>query len=147
MDRHKTRFLSKTVKDGDCIVWTGKIKDSGYGRFCFNNRVERAHRVSYQIFKGPIPYGLLVCHHCDNRKCVNPDHLFVGTYSDNMNDAVLKGKRINCGFKLKVTTDQVKEIRYKHSTGKYSCSKLAGEYGIARRSISDIVNFVNRKHG
>ena len=76
---------------GNCWEWTGPLTKNGYGTFSGVNRMT-AHRKSYVIKFGLIPKGMLVCHKCDNRKCINPDHLFIGTHQDNMKDMVSKGR-------------------------------------------------------
>ena len=76
-----------------CWLWTGdKSGKMGYGRLMYQGRTRAAHRVAYQIFRGPITDGLLVCHRCDVPLCVNPDHLFLGTYTDNSDDMIRKGR-------------------------------------------------------
>lgn len=86
------RFMNKVVKgDNDCWEWTANRRN-GYGRFKVDGRLLTAHRVSYELFVGEIPKGMLVLHKCDNCGCVNPQHLWLGTQEDNVNDMMGKGR-------------------------------------------------------
>jgi hypothetical protein len=91
------RFWGKanvTDDDNDCWEWKGLL-NRGYGRLSVNGTFYLAHRYSYELANGPILNGLFCCHKCDNRKCVNPKHLFLGTHNDNMRDMSEKGRHFN----------------------------------------------------
>jgi len=81
-------FLERVAKTETCWYWTGHLNSKGYGIF----KKKLAHRASYKLFVGPIPPDMLVCHTCDTPDCVNPEHLFLGTFKDNTRDMINKGR-------------------------------------------------------
>lgn len=132
------RFMSKVEKTDTCWNWTAFIHKNGYGRLSFNKKQMAAHRVSFILHKGQINDGLFVLHTCDNRKCINPDHLLLGTQKENLIDMAKKGRQgiqkidghdaylirnaIKDGFSNKmiafyfdVVPDTIKGIRYNRS--------------------------------
>lgn len=128
----KKDFMSKVSKQPDgCWIWKGVVPWHGYGVHCFNGISARAHRMSWLLFNGIIPEGLLVCHRCDVTTCVNPDHLFVGTHVDNLRDRDKK-RRLAFGTRhglSKLTEAQVKSLRNKNLT-REEVKQLAIEYKI-----------------
>lgn len=125
------RFWAKVAKTSGCWLWTGARLDNGYGvigRGGRGNGNMTAHRAAWVVVHGAIPDGLHVCHRCDNRRCVNPGHLFVGTRSDNMSDCAIKGRA-----KRKLEPDDVRSIRLRlPACGGYV---LAREYGVTPQAI------------
>ncbi len=89
------KFLSHVKKKNGCWKWLSTKNCFGYGRLFSDNKEYKAHRVSWELKFGPIPNGLFVLHKCDNPECTNPDHLFLGTQRENMNDCLNKGRHSN----------------------------------------------------
>ncbi len=136
------RFWDKVEKTDECWLWTA-FTVKGYGRFRMTNprRMERAHRVAYTLCIGPIPEGMLVCHHCDVRNCVRPDHLFLGTIQDNNKDMFRKGRNWRgTGSKIsKLTDEKVITIRAAYAHGKVSQRSIADQHCVSQVAISQIV--------
>lgn len=109
----KERFVDKVFYGSPCGChwWIGAINNDGYGYLMITGKNKSAHRLSYELYKGLIPAGLCVCHSCDNRLCVNPDHLWLGSHSDNIGDMVKKGRQKRTANHVKLTPSQVSEIR------------------------------------
>lgn len=134
-------FFKNINKLEECWEWKGWKNSNGYGGFQVNKIRYAAHRYSYLIHKGEIG-ELFVCHTCDNRKCVNPEHLFLGTNQDNIKDAVAKG-RVKPPRKDKLTEEQAREIKELLKYEVILQKDIATLYGVNRRTISGI-NMGNR---
>jgi len=141
------------IKDEDsCWIWKGKHCHNGYGQLKINRKDKMAHRVSWIIHFGEIPEGMIVCHHCDNPECVNPKHLFIGTYKDNIADCIRKGRnktsilRGESNGSSKLKDSQIPIIRQKYSTGEYSLRKLGKEYGIGFEAIRRVIKHMSFKN-
>lgn len=150
------RFWEKVDRSGDCWIWKAFIRPNGYGDFGFEkNKTTRAHRVSWILTFGEIPDGLLVCHFCDVRACVRPDHLFLGNHFDNMMDAIKKGRRCTgVGFRStagelnptsKLCDDEVREILRRVANGEPQ-NAIAKALKVAPKTINNIVYGKTWKH-
>lgn len=143
------RFWAKVDRSGTCWLWRGKLTRYGYGLFCLQrDHPVATHRYSYEQHSGSIPIGLLVCHTCDVRNCVNPDHLFLGTHRDNTLDCVAKG-RFADGERnghAKLTEAQVREIRRRHAAGGVRQKDIALNFGVSRALIGLIVTHKSWTH-
>ncbi len=147
----KEWLMLHTEKQGDCLVWLKYRVPTGYGQLKTENGVELAHRVSYRLHYGKIYRDLHILHHCDNPPCINPDHLWAGTNSDNIRDRVSKGRpgnpgRPGTGPSTKLTVKRVLQIRRLWSTGKVTQQSIAEIFGIARSNVSMIIRRATWPH-
>lgn len=131
------RFSVKNEETG-CLEWTGPKTDSGYGVYCpteFGPKL-RAHRIAWELVFGKIQDGLIVCHTCDNRACVNPNHMFLGTNKTNAEDRDTKGRQVKGQLHgmAKLKEEQVKRIL----SDERKIYEIAQEFGVSRITIGDI---------
>lgn len=130
------RFWGKVDKSaGEDACWTMNTR-GGYPYFMVGKHNKRAARVSYELYIGPIPSGLWVCHHCDNPPCVNPAHLFLGNSSKNQIDCRDKGR---LGARAKLRPGQAAEIRRRYPSGG-TLKEIGEDFGITESAVSRVVN-------
>lgn len=150
----KDKFWHFVSKTQDCWEWRGRLNTQGYGIFNikYANRYKSAyaHRVCYELLHGKISKGLFVLHKCDNRKCVNPSHLFLGTIADNNEDRDMKGRGARLqGEKhgMAILTEQdIFTIRNAHKLYKNSYSELAKTFSVSKTHIMRIVRKLSWSH-
>jgi hypothetical protein len=145
--RNKSRPIAERLTDyvanpvTGCWEWTNYLKSDGYGAFFITKDRKRkqvlAHRASYELHVGPLNPGEVVCHKCDNPKCIKPEHLFSGSHADNLRDMWSKGRCSHAGEKnaaAKLSSAQVLEIRTSNSPRK----ELSLRYGVSLSTITSI---------
>jgi len=144
------RLRDNSKPDGECLIWTGNVGKDGYGVLSIGRKQFRAHRVAYAEANGvTIPPTTLVCHRCDRPRCINPQHLFAGSPSDNTRDMIAKGRGArlrdqdhpNC----KISHEQRQVIRERRNSGE-TLVAIAQDYGVTFQTISAICKGV-RSYG
>lgn len=136
----KERFWEKVERTEGCWIWKGYRYPKGHGEFSLNNKSVCAHRVSWVLTFGEIPEGLWVLHRCDNRPCVRPDHLFLGTKYDNVRDCVSKNRQAKgtSHGMAKLTPETVIQIR--SSFPSKSIAQLAKEFNVTKGNIQFVID-------
>lgn len=145
-------FMPEQPPSEGCWLWTGSVHDFGYGTFMCQGVHVYAHRVSYELFIGPIPKGLLVRHRCDNPPCCQPAHLLPGTDADNVRDMDERGRRVAAGSRgssnpgARLSEADVLHIRAMHADGQWDAADLSESFGITRKTVYSIVNRKTWRH-
>lgn len=125
-------FWEHTREEGACQVWTGGRNREGYGRARVGGETtDYAHRIAYRLAVGPIPFGMLVCHRCDNPPCIYPMHLFLGTAADNIHDAMAKGRFAPAVALARVTIVDITDVR----RGIRTVDQVAADLAVSRRTV------------
>jgi hypothetical protein len=152
------RFWTKVEKTSGCWNWTAHVMSNGYGQFGIGKQLFLAHRVAYELTNGPVLDGLFLCHTCDNRRCVRPDHLFPGTAADNAADCKAKGRNgFAWGHKspyCKLSSEDVADIRRRYVRNyewalrgwRSNSRELAEEYGISHQYVGNLAKKKWRRH-
>lgn len=152
----RDRFWQYVNKTEGCWLWTGAKREFGYGVINLggkHGKIERAHRLSYEMHVGPIPERAFVCHHCDVPACVRPDHLFLGSVGDNNRDMVAKERhdRVKRPKGMKhgmhvLTDEQVRAIRSAYIPGVTTLKDVGQRFGVSLQSVWRIIKGHNWKH-
>lgn len=146
------KLLTKTERQGECLIWVGDHSAKGYGYIRLNGKRLRAHRVMFEIHHGHIPAGTVILHSCDNPACINIAHLKAGSQLDNVHDMLNKGRANKAAGERcassKLTDAQVAEIRqsYKPRSYGHGSHALAKKYGVSKPTIRAILSGDSWKH-
>jgi hypothetical protein len=142
VEKLKKIFDSNFQWSPGCWLWKGGHYPQGYGRIMIDGTTWVASRLSYTVYKNPIPKGLLVRHRCDNPRCVNPDHLLLGTHQDNTEDKIERGRHSHgeSHAAAKLTEDQVRKIRQLKASGYKTIASLAKAYDMHPHTIRLIIS-------
>jgi hypothetical protein len=147
-----TRFWAKVeIVSNSCWEWQGSKYHNGYGQFFDGKNKICAHRYSYKLVNGEIDQNLKVCHKCDNRGCVNPDHLFLGTQQDNIRDMYTKNRQNNADTsgtlngRANLSEPQVLEMRELYNKGT-QISEIARRFDTSETQTARIVKLQSWKH-
>jgi hypothetical protein len=141
------RFWGRVQRGaGDaCWLWTGSRMTRGYGQVYWGNGPKGAHRVAWELSHGPIPEGQHILHRCDVPACVNPDHLFIGTHTENMKDAATKGRlHAPRPGRQKLTDAQIDDIAALVQSG-MKRYLVAARYGVSKGFVSGVMNGTRRQ--
>ncbi len=143
------RFWEKVIVKSDDECWPWKaFANKGYGRFKLDGSQKQAHRVAYLLTFGAFDKSLLVCHKCDNGLCCNPDHLFLGTPSDNNRDRMMKGRSTGGGQMKVLKPEMIAKIRNIYGCGERGKIKLISEeLSIERHVVSRVIHREGAYHG
>jgi hypothetical protein len=138
--------------NGGCWLWKYASHNHGYGVLSVDRRLRKAHRLAYEVWVGPIPAGLVVCHKCDTPACVNPAHLFVGTQADNLADMAAKGRwnpaatrRGSANGCARLTEADIGLIRAASRAGE-SFTSIGTRFGVSRVTIAKIAKGQGWRH-
>jgi len=138
------------VDSNGCWVWTHGRFQFGHGRIKILGCDLKAHRISWELHNGPIPEGLFVLHSCDNPPCINPEHLFLGTQQDNIDDMRAKGRQPNTKGKAngaaRLSEEQVMQIKTLLREGFYTHEEIGAGFEVNRATISQIARGKNWSH-
>jgi hypothetical protein len=133
------------IDQNGCWIWLGAKHKQGYGNIAYKNKPELCHRIAWIIFNGPIPEGIKVCHKCDVTGCCNPEHLFLGTQKNNVEDGIEKGRYANRKLgkrRNKLDWDQVQEIK-KLSDAGMTRKELEEKFSVGQTCIYKILNGIS----
>lgn len=145
-------FRTRTsTNEAGCIEWNGSRNRGGYGTVGLNGKIMITSRIAWELRYGEIPAGMFVLHRCDNRCCINPDHLFLGTQQDNIADMKRKGRAKSGGARgkqlpqTKISEDDARSIRAMYASG-CKQKELAHKFGVTQSAVSMIVTGRNWKY-
>jgi hypothetical protein len=146
-EKKRKLLKSKIIVANTCWIWTGQLHPRGYGITGYRKTKILTHRLSYLLFNGNIPYGMYVCHTCDNRRCINPEHLWLGNQKDNMKDMIIKDRHVRGerAFFSKLKDYDVIKIRNLFNDLK-SYSKISKLFNVGQRCIKNIILKKTWKH-
>lgn len=134
-------FWNKVRKSDSCWEWIGQLNHAGYGMFRKGNKLARAHRISFSM-SNQLSDSDIILHSCNNRKCVNPKHLRIGSQKENFHDSILAGTAPICenNGQSKLTKEEVSKIKEMYIPRKFGCVKISRFFNISRRQVSRILS-------